>query len=164
MAWVERLAGDLPAAEAVLRAAVTEAHAVGDRNLAGFVSCRLAEVLVAQGRLAEAAGPLAEAERDPIGATESRIAGIRARMMAVAGDPTAAAAVDALIVMVRDWPWLNVRAEAMVDAAEAMLALGDRAAAERHGREALGLCLAKGNVAMAGHVETLLARIAGVGP
>ena len=162
LAWTERLAGDLPAAEAVLRTALAEADAMGEAGLRSFVSCRLAEVLVAQGRLDDAALPLAEAERDPIGATASRIAGMIARMKATRGDPTAADDVDALMAMVSG-RWPNVRTEALLDAAEAMLALDDRAAADRYAGEALRLCRAKENLALARRVEVLIARIADEG-
>jgi hypothetical protein len=163
LAWTERLAGDFPAAEAVLRTALAEADAMGEAALRSFVSCRLAEVLVAEGRLDDAALPLAEAERDPIGATASRIAGMNARMKAARGDPTAADDVDALVAMVSG-RWPNVRTEALLDAAEAMLALDDRPAALVHAREALGLCLAKEDVALAGRIEALLARITDADP
>ncbi len=159
LAWTERLAGDLPAAEAILRIALAEADAIGELTLRSFVSCRLAEVLVAQGRLDEAVIPLAEAERDPIGATGTRILGMRARMKAAHGDRTAADDAATLAASVADWPWLNVRAEAMIDAAHALLALGDRPAARRYAGEALRLCRAKENLALARRVEVLIAGI-----
>ncbi len=161
LAWIHRLAGDLPAAEAVLRETLADAVDLGDRFLELFVSCRLAEVLVNQGRYAEAGDPLVVAERHPVGATESRIVGARARIRAAAGDPAAVEDVDRLLAMVADGPWINVRAEAYVDAANAVASLGDRARAETLARVALDLCNAKGNIAFASRIEELLDRIAG---
>ena len=159
LAWTERLAGDLAAAEEILRLAISEADSMGDLGLHSFVSCRLAEVLVNQGRFDEALIPLSAAERNPIGATRSRIAGARARIAAAGGDATVPAQVDALLAMVAPWPWLNVRTEAFIDAAHAMATAGDPERAAAHAREALRLCEAKENVALAGQVRHLLARL-----
>src|SRR5262249_50995284 len=64
-AWIHRLAGEWPAAEAELRVALGEAQAMGDRAFESFVSCRLAEILVAEERYDDAAAALEIAERDP---------------------------------------------------------------------------------------------------
>ena len=159
LAWAHRLAGDLPSAEAVLRQALAEAIEIGDRSLETFVSCRLAEVLVNEGRFDEAETPLAVAERDPVGATETRIVGARARIRAARGDRAAEADVDTLLAMVADGPWLNVRTEAYIDAAHAMAALGSRSLAETYATEALRLCHAKGDVALATRTQALVDRI-----
>ncbi len=159
-AWVYRLAGDLPAAEAALREALAIAIEIEDRGLESFVSCRIAEVLVAQERFDEAESFLAVAERYPIGATETRIVGARARIRAARGDRAALADVDALIKMVDGKPWLNVATEAFLDAANAMASLGSRADAERYARAALGMCRTKNDIALAARTEELLARMA----
>ena len=161
LAWIHRLAGDLPAAEAVLRETLADAIEIGDQFLESFVSCRLAEVLVNQGRYAEAGDPLAVAERQPVGATKSRIVGARARIRAAQGDRGAIEDIDALLAMVADQPWINVRAEAYVDAANATASLGDRPTAEALARVALDLCHVKGNTAFASRIDELLVRIAG---
>jgi tetratricopeptide (TPR) repeat protein len=158
LAWVNRLAGDLPAAEAVLRDALAEAVEIGDQSLVSFVSCRLAEVLVGQERFDEAEGPLAVAERDPIGATETRIAGARARIRAARGDRAAIADVEALMALVADGPWLNVRTEAYLDAAWTMHYLGDAAAAGQYARDALRMCEEKEDGALAARTRALLSR------
>ncbi len=160
LAWVHRLSGDLPAAEAVLRRGLAEAVAVGDRSLESFVSCRLAEVLVNQDRFDEAEAPLAVAERDPIRPTVSRIVGARARIRAHRGDAGAERDVKALLALVAEMPWPNVQTEAYIDAAWAMASLGARSVAERYAREALRLCEAKGNVALAATTSALVDRIA----
>lgn len=160
LAWTYRLAGDLPSAESCLRAAVVEAETSSDLGLATFLSCRLAQVLVEQGRLDEALGPLTVAERNPIGATRSRIAGMRARIAAAHGDAAASHQVDELLAMVEGWHWMNVKTDAYIDAAHAMAAVGDRSAAAAHAREALRLCRAKENVAQADQVELLVAGLA----
>ncbi len=155
-AWVLRLAGDLPGCEAVLRAAVADAAALGDRSLESFASCRLAEAMVNQGRYDEAEAPLAVAERDPIGATDTRIVGARARIRAAQGDAGAVADVETLLAMVADRPWPNVRAEAYIDAAHAMASLGSRSTAATYAREALRLCQAKGNIPLSRRTQALV--------
>ncbi len=160
LAWVHRLSGDLPAAEAVLRRGLAEAVAVGDHSLGSFVSCRLAEVLVNQDRFDEAEAPLAVAERDPIRPTVSRILGARARIRAHRGDAGAERDVKALLALVAEMPWPNVQTEAYIDAAWAMSSLGARSVAERYAREALRLCEAKGNVALTATTSALVDRLA----
>ncbi len=160
LAWVHRLSGDLPAAEAVLRRGLAEAVAVGDRSLESFVSCRLAEVLVNQDRFDEAEGPLAVAERNPIRPTVSRILGAQARIRAHRGDVRAEHDVKALLALVAEMPWPNVQTEAYIDAAWAMASLGARSVAERYAREALRQCEAKGNVALAATTSALVDRLA----
>jgi class 3 adenylate cyclase len=155
-AWILRLAGDLPGCEAVLRAAVADAVALGDRSLESFASCRLTEALVNQGRYDEAEGPLSVAERDPVGATDTRIVGARARIRAARGDAGAATDVDTLLAMVAERPWPNVRTEAYIDAAYAMASLGSRSTAAAYAREALRLCQAKGNIPLARRTQALV--------
>ncbi len=161
LAWVYRLAGDLPAAESVLRQALAEAVEIGDRGLESFVSCRLAEVLVNEDRFDDAEAPLAVAERDPIGATESRIVGARARIRAARGDAGATRDVERLLALVANGPWLNVRTEAYLDVAHALDSLGAHDDAERYARAALELCEAKADIALAERTRAYVTHLAG---
>jgi class 3 adenylate cyclase/tetratricopeptide (TPR) repeat protein len=161
-AWINRLAGDLPAAEAVLRVGLAEAVAAEDRSLESFVSCRLAEALVNQGRLAEAEVPLAVAERDRHAATETRIVGAHARIKAANGDRSALEDVRRLLQMVheaRRWPC--VTSEAYIDAAYALAALGSPGEARHWLAEAVRLCEAKRNVPLAAQARSLATTFAG---
>ena len=109
---------------------------MGDRSLESFLSCRLAEVLVNQHRFDEAVVPLAVAERDPIRPTVSRILGAQARIRAHRGDAGAEHDVKALLELVAEMPWPNVQTEA------------------------LRMCEAKGNVALAATTTALVQRLA----
>ena len=155
-AWIHRLAGDFSEAEAELRVALTEARAMEDRGMESFVSCRLAEILVALERYGEAADALTVAERDPIGATRSRIIGARARIAAALDPNGSGDAVNALIAMVETWtsPWLNVQAEALRDAAFTMRSLGRRPEARAYALAAAELCRQKENVAFQRQLES----------
>ncbi len=155
-AWIYRLAGDFPAAEAELRIAMEEAASMEDRQMQSFVSCRLAEILVALERYSEAADALTVAERDPIGATRSRIIGARARIAAALDPNGSGDAVNALIAMVEAWasPWLNVQAEALRDAAFTMRSLGRRPEARAYALAAAELCRQKENVAFQRQLES----------
>jgi predicted ATPase len=155
-AWIHRLAGEWPAAEAVLRDALAEADAMGDLGFKSFVSCRLAEVLVAEERYDEAEAALVVAARSPVAATRSRISGAQARIKAARGDPTAKQEVEPLLAMTAGWPWPNVRAEALRDAAFVMKALGDRDAARSFAGESAALSRAKENLALAGQMDAFV--------
>ena len=159
MSWVARLAGDLNAAEAAARAVFDGAElGVGLRLMA---ACRLAEVLLALGRIDEAEQAILESERDPIALLGPRRAAVRARLNAARGVPGAAAEVVELVKMVDGSPFINQETDALIEAAEAMAALGDRTAATTYARRALGLAAAKENLALAGQIRLLLARLAG---
>ncbi len=160
VAWVHRLQNDYLAAEAELRRAMDEVATIGDLNFLSFVSSRLAENLVAQGRLAEAARHLTVAERHPIAATASRIAGVRARLAAAErSGHDVDALVDRLLAMVEPWPWINVKAEAYMDAAQALAAAGQVERALVFAAEAARLCREKENLAFERQVEALAARL-----
>ena len=136
-----------------------------DRQMVTFASCRLAEILVALERYNDAAEALAVAEQDPIGATQSRIVGARARIAAVRNPSHAEDAVNALVQMVDDWatPWPNVHAEALRDAAYTMRSLGRRPEARAYALAAAELCRQKENVAFEGQLRGFAAALADVG-
>ena len=157
--WVYRLAGNLPAAEAALRRAHAGAQGIGDPNQGAYVACRMAQLLVAQGRLDEAIPWLEEAETYDVVTNRSRVIGVRARIRAAAGDSGAADDVDRMLALLADSRFLNIRIDALVDAAETMAALGRTEDAMGYATDALRLALAKENLALAGQIEALVARL-----
>jgi class 3 adenylate cyclase/tetratricopeptide (TPR) repeat protein len=157
--WVARLAGDLVTAHAELRLLIDEEGA--DASIRPWANARLAEVLIAQGRIDEAERALAESERDPVPVLRPRQAASRARIDASRGDPGAAAKVGELLAMVSGTPFINQETDALLEAAEAMASLGDLAAATGHARHALVLAEAKENLALAAQIRVLLLRLAG---
>ena len=159
-AWVERIAGDPVAAEAILRTALDEARNAGEAAQESFVACRIAEALVAQGRHDDAAAMLAIAERYPVAATSSRILGAWARIHADRGErETAVLEVERLVAGANDiWP--NVACDAYVDAAEATLAMGDATTAAGYAREAMRCAAMKGIVARDPQLKDLPRRAA----
>jgi tetratricopeptide (TPR) repeat protein len=158
--WVYRLGGDLPAAEIALRRAYAAAEAIGDRNQGAYVACRVAQLLVARGRFAEALPWLEEAETYHAVTNESRVVGARARIRAASGDPGATDEVARLLAIVAETRFVNIRTDALVDAAEAMAALGRIDDALGYAREALVLADAKENRVLAGQIATLIASLA----
>jgi len=158
--WVHRLAGDAAAAETELRAAYEIAQRVGDRTAASWSACRLAQVLIEQGR-GDDAGPFIDAaEQVPLVMNRTRVLGARARRLADFGDDGAAQLVDDLVAALAAVEVPNVRVDGLVDAAEAMAALGDAPAAIGHANAALVLAERKGNVARAAQVRAIIARLA----
>ena len=157
--WVARLAGDLASAHAELRLLIDEEGA--DASIRPWANARLSEILLAQGRIDEAEQALAESERDPVPVLRPRQAASRARIDASRGDPGAAAKVRELLAMVSGTPFINQETDALIDAAEAMASLGETVAATGHARRALRLAEAKENLALAGQIRLLLARLAG---
>jgi len=157
--WVDRLAGDLPAAERALRTVVTTAEKIGDRTLASWGACRLAQVLIEEGRLEDAEPFLAQAEQVDMVMNRSRILGARARLEAVRGSPSAPELVTQLVAMLDEVAFPNIRLDGFVDAAEATAVLGDRAGAVGYAAEALRLAEAKGNVMRAQQVRAIIARL-----
>jgi predicted ATPase/class 3 adenylate cyclase len=157
--WVERLGDDLPAAERDLRTVVTSAAAAGDRTLLSWGACRLAQVLMEQGRLDDAEPYLEEAERVDMVMNRSRVLGARARLQASRGRPEAAELVAGLAEALEAIEFPNIRVDGFIDAAEATAVLGDRPRAVRYANEALRLAEAKGNVTRARQIRTILARI-----
>ena len=158
--WVDRLAGDLLAAERELRTALAAATTTGDRTMTSWAACRLAQVLMEQGRLDDAEPYLEEGERVDIVMNRSRVLGARARLQAVRGQPDAASLVSQLVDMLGTLEFPNIRVDGYIDAAEATAALGDRAVAVGYANEALRLAEDKGNVVRARQIRAIIARIA----
>ena len=161
LAWSIKYTGDYRGAEEVLRLALGEAQKQADGHMISFISCRLAEILLAQGRFADAMDPLANAERYPLGATRSRILGARARITAHAGQPDAGLLVDQLLAEVADYRSPSVRAEGYRDAAMATADLGDAARARTLAAEGIRLARSKENLALARQIEAFVASLSG---
>jgi predicted ATPase/class 3 adenylate cyclase len=157
--WVDRLGDDLPAAERELRTVVTAAAAAGDRTLLSWGACRLAQVLMEQGRLDDAEPYLEDAERVDMVMNRSRVLGARARLQAARGRPEAAELIAGLVEALEDIDFPNIRLDGFIDAAEATAVLGDRSRAVGYAEEALRLAEAKGNVTRARQVRAIIARI-----
>ena len=128
--------------------------------MTSWAACRLAQVLMEQGRLDDAEPYLEEGERVDIVMNRSRVLGARARLQAVRGQPDAASLVSQLVDMLGTLEFPNIRVDGYIDAAEATAALGDRAVAVGYANEALRLAEDKGNVVRARQVRAIIARIA----
>jgi class 3 adenylate cyclase/tetratricopeptide (TPR) repeat protein len=153
--WVERLAGDARAAEAAARAAL-DGHPARDQLAMAW--CRLAELYLVEGRLGDAQlAADASSAQDSLPFIQPRLAGVRAALLAAAGDPAARAEVERALAMVDGTPYVNQRIDLLIEAAQAMAWLGDRDAALGHAGEALQLAEAKQNLAVAAQVGRLIA-------
>jgi hypothetical protein len=89
----------------------------------------------------------------------SRVLGARARLQAARGRPEAAELVAALVEMLEDVAFPNIRVDGFIDAAEATAVIGDRAGAVGYAEEALRLAEAKGNIPRARQVRAIMSRI-----
>jgi hypothetical protein len=156
--WVYRLLDDPEAAESAVREAFAIAAGLGDRTGRAWVACRLAQVLLERGEVAEAEPFIAEAETVPIVMNRTRVVGARARLLAARGDHAAEGLVAQLVGMLADAPYPNIKVDGFVDAAETVAALGDPVAAAGHARKALELAEAKGNVKRAAQIRAMLHR------
>ena len=153
LAWSVKYGDGFDEAEAILRQALDEAREQADQHMISFISCRLAEILIAQGRLDDAEDPLAEAERHPSYATRSRIMGARARIAAHRGEREASAQVDGLLAEIAGYRSPNVRAEGYRDAAAAMADLGDIARARALAEEGIRLARSKESFSLARQIQ-----------
>ena len=114
----------LPAALSALDRAYAAAEAAADPNLGAYIACRMAQLLVAQGRFEDAVPWLEEAEPWDVVTNRSRVVGARARISAAAGEQAAADQVPRLLAMVAETRFLNIRIDAIIDAAAIMETLG----------------------------------------
>jgi hypothetical protein len=142
-----------------MRTVVAAAAATGDRTMLSWGACRLAQVLMEQGRLDDAEPYVEEAESVDMVMNRSRVLGARARLQAARGRPEAAELVAALVEMLEDVAFPNIRVDGFIDAAEATAVIGDRAGAVGYAEEALRLAEAKGNIPRARQVRAIMSRI-----
>jgi tetratricopeptide (TPR) repeat protein len=157
MSWVERVAGDLDAADRVIRRSLEDIEQLGDQTMVAFAASRLAVVLVAQGRHDEALPFIALGESVPSVTNHSRVIGARARIRAAAGDGDARVDVASMLEPLASTAFVNVKADALVDAGEVEAELGDPAAAVRFFEEALDLCARKENLVLASQLRARIA-------
>ncbi len=121
---VELLAGDLPAAEALLRSDYEALAALGETYYRSTVAATLAQVLVAQGRAADAEAYAAISEEiseaDDI-LSQATWRGARAKILALAGDAEAASRIATeAVTMVEATAEVLLLADALTDLAEVL--------------------------------------------
>jgi len=123
-AEIERLAGDLPAAEAILRGSCEELDAMGQRAYLAIRAAQLADVLCDQGRLEEAHAQAQIAERnrmesDPI--FEVHRLSVRARLLARGGvGKEAEASARRAVALLAETDAVNQRAKSLLDLADVL--------------------------------------------
>jgi class 3 adenylate cyclase/tetratricopeptide (TPR) repeat protein len=157
-AQMELLAGDAPAAERELRAAIDLATEMGADRYVALYRTRIAHALLAQGRDEDARVELEQAREVSGDAAAWKSA--RARILARRGD------LDEAVGLAREAERaaagsddLTARAEVLVDLAEVLGASGDPRGAAQALAEAVSLHEEKGNALNAEHCREFLAGI-----
>jgi len=150
---IELLAGDLPAAEAVLREACDVLQKLGEKGFLSTVAGLLAEALYAQGRYEEADSTLKalkeEWASDDASVNAPRLA-VRAKLLAADGwIRLAEETADRALRVVRPMDWLCLQVDALLAHAEVMDAAGRHGDALASAEEALRIAGTKGYEAAA---------------
>jgi DNA-binding SARP family transcriptional activator len=151
--WVYLLEGRPEEAEAEYRRGLESLYEMGDLSSASTLAAGLAQVLLAQGRIAEAAAT-AEESRDHASPddlqTQIQWRGPYAKALAAQGktEPARRIAHEA-IVLARTTDFLNVQAAALADLGETLRLSGDPERAAQITQRALALFERKGNTAAA---------------
>jgi class 3 adenylate cyclase/tetratricopeptide (TPR) repeat protein len=152
-AWVERLAGDLPAAERQLRRDYESLSELGERYFLSTVAGEIARVMYAQGRPDEAeqmskyTHELADA--DDI-ASQTLWRTVQAKVMARKGNCAGALVlVGEAIDLLKDTDAVSAQAETLADLAEVLRHAGRRGEAEEMLEAAVALFEEKGNLVAA---------------
>jgi ATP/maltotriose-dependent transcriptional regulator MalT len=149
---VERLAGDFAAAERELRRDYDALAAIDESYHRSTIAAFLSQVLLATGQTDEALRftELAEAlgEADDV-LTQVPWRGVRARILAGRGDSEGARRLASEAVDLAATSDPRLRADALIDLADVLEAVGDRESSEPPLREALGLYELKGDVVSA---------------
>jgi ATP/maltotriose-dependent transcriptional regulator MalT len=158
--WVLMLADDLPAAEAEARRGFDSLLEMGDRSSASTLAAVLAQILYARGRLNEVLELTAlgrdESSPDDLH-TQIQWRGPRAKVLARRGEPAEAERLAREgVELAEPTDFLNVRATALVDLAEVLLADGRPDEAADAVRAATALFEQKGNVVGAARSRALL--------
>jgi tetratricopeptide (TPR) repeat protein len=161
-ALIEMLAGDLPAAEAELRASYDELRAMGEKTFLSENTALLAQVLYRQGRYEAAECFTQISEEVGLGRRQAKAhwALPRAKVMARRGEIESAEklALEAVSIWAeRDL--LLWHGEALLDLAEILTLAGRRSEAASCVQEALGLFERKGITPSAQRAEELLAEL-----
>jgi class 3 adenylate cyclase len=158
---VELLAGELSAAERLLRSSYETLEAAGERGNLSTIAALLAEAVRAQGSLDEAERLTQVSEElaaDDDALSQVAWRSTRAKLQAASGDVESAErlAREAVEVAERtDWP--NLRGDALSALAEVHAAAGRRAAAAEVAERAAAVFEAKGNVSAAALLSALRA-------
>jgi tetratricopeptide (TPR) repeat protein len=160
---VERLSGDLAAAEYELRTSIEALERMGEKGYLSTMAGELGDVLYEQGKVddAEEASRVSEQATAPGDmASEALWRTVRAKVLARRGefDEAERLAGEALAI-VRPTDYLDYRAHAHMGLAEVLRLAGreEDAAAEIH--EAIGFYEAKGNLVLARQARALLSEL-----
>ena len=150
-AWVERLAGDLPAAERQLRRDYESLSELGERYFLSTVAGELARVLYEQGRVDEAEQMSQQAQHladaDDI-ASQMLWRTVQAKVMAHRGNcDDALALVREAVDLLTSTDAVSAQTETLVDLAEILRCAGRDKDANRVLEDAIGLYELKGNLA-----------------
>jgi hypothetical protein len=151
-ARVEMLAGDHAAAEKLLRRDFDALQAMDERYLLATVAGLLGRALIGQGKDAEADAFISQAEElaasDDVDA-QAIAKGVRARLLASAGQADGAAALAHEAVALREGSdYVVDHAEALFDLTSVLEILGDHDGAAVAAAKARALARKKGNRAM----------------
>ena len=161
--WIERLNGDLPRAEGHVRNALQILDGV-DHTQFTFVRSRLIVVLVAQQKYEEALDVIDQVGDVPQASARVRITGAKARIHAACGEgDLARAEVADILQATATSGFVNVRTDVLVDAAEAMAALGDIDTANDYYVQAIALSDTKQNKALAAQLRRRLTELPELG-
>jgi tetratricopeptide (TPR) repeat protein len=165
-ARIERLAGDLAAAEADLREAITLFREMGERWFQAIAAIDLARLLLVQGRrseLGELRVLVRDVERlfDP--EFEMKLCAFRARELALDGEiPEALALAERAVAVAQTTDQLIFHAEVLRDRAD-ILALAARSTdATADLEQAIRFLEAKGNIVAAAQAHDALAEMTGI--
>ena len=163
-ALIELLAGELPAAEQLLRRACDELESIGEGSVLSTTAGLLAQVLCEQGRLDEADRYVevsaSAALRDDV-ASQVLWRSARARIVASRGENDEAESLAREAVrLAAETDWLELHANALVHLSEVLRALG-RPGSEDCLREAITLYEKKGYAVSAARAKEQLAALVG---
>jgi class 3 adenylate cyclase/tetratricopeptide (TPR) repeat protein len=153
-------AGDLQAAEREMRRALAAGDTLGHAGLRGLAACRLAELLVGEGRIDEAEAMVARAEPETVALMQVRNLMVRTLIAAARGEPGIRERVET-VVAVLDEGHLMQQIDLLVEAAEVMATTGDPVAARSYAREARQRAVSKEAFVTVRRIDALLERIGG---
>ena len=151
--FVERLAGDLPAAERELREGYEGISKLEEQGYQSTVAALLAHVLIAQGRAEDAEAFIDEAAAaaaDDDVTTHILVRAGRGRVAASRGDHAGAEVLcREAVALAETTDDLNMRGDVLLDLAHVLAAAGDAGSAGAAAAQAQALFGAKGNVVQA---------------
>jgi hypothetical protein len=159
-ALVHMLVNDPAPAEKELRGVIADADAIGNRTIAAWAAGRLLPILTDGGRLDEAEQMADRAGDVAVVGNRMRALGALARIAAARGDPTAGSLVRRLVEALASVTFSMTRIDGLVDAAVASRTMHNTPAAVMYVMEALRMADAKGNVARAAQLRSLIGTFA----